>query len=160
VVANLNANYLGGLSATDVQPTGGDGFTPYNTSIPLSTSPATVVASTGPLPAGTYYVTATALMFLGGGGEGNCYITTGSKPAGILATGGGYGSQQQAAETVAVSVTAGDNLQESCVANPAVGPASAGYAGITAIRILSSSGTTPATTGLRASLPKPTRQGR
>lgn len=38
MVANLNANYLGGLSASDLQPTGGDGFTLGNNT-PISTSP-------------------------------------------------------------------------------------------------------------------------
>jgi hypothetical protein len=159
LVPNLNANYLGGLSAADLQPTGGDGFTPYNSSIPLGPlgSP-TMVASTGALPAGTYYVTATALMQLpGGGGQGTCFLTTGSNPAGILATGGGSGFQQQAAETVAASVTAGDTLQESCETNDPNPGAVSVYAGITAIRILSSSGTTPATAGSRAPHHRPMR---
>jgi hypothetical protein len=151
LVPNLNANYLGGLSALDLQPTGGDGFTPSNTSISLDPAGSHVmVASTGALPAGTYYVTATALMSLPGGGEGTCWISTGSNPAGILATGGGSGSQQQAAETVAALVTAGDTLQESCETNDSNSGSVSLYAGITAIRILSSSGTTPATTGSRA----------
>lgn len=157
MVANLNANYLGGLSASDLQPTGGDGFT--NTSIslgPLGT--LTVVASTGALPAGTYYVTATAFMQLPGGGDGTCYITTGSKPDTLLATGGGSGPQQEAAETVAVSVTAGDTLQESCATNDSTPGSVSLYAGITAIRILSSSGTTPAMTGARVPRPRPTQQ--
>jgi hypothetical protein len=38
MVANLNANYLGGLSASDIQATGGDGFTLGNNAS-ISTSP-------------------------------------------------------------------------------------------------------------------------
>ena len=145
----------------DVQPTGGDGFTPYNTSIPLPSGILTKVASTGALPAGTYYVTATALMFLPGGGEGLCYVTTGSNPTGFLATGGSDNtSMQQAAETVAVSVTAGDTLQEWCETGDQSGTPTSLYAGITAIRILSSSGTSPATAGARASHHRPARHGR
>jgi hypothetical protein len=159
LVANLNANYLGGLGASDLQPTGGDGFTSPNTSIQLSTSP-TLVATTGALPAGTYYVTATAFLGLDGAQEGYCYIAKGSNTSGELSFGGGSSGLTQAAETVAASVTAGDTLQERCYVNLPVANASAGPAGITAIRILSSSGTTPATTGLRASLPEPTLQGR
>jgi hypothetical protein len=147
LVPNLNANYLGGLSASDVQPTGGDGFTAPGTDTPLSAA-NTVVASTGPLPAGTYYATATAFLNTPGGGETLCWITTGSNPTQALATGGmSNTSLQQAAETVAVSVAAGDTLEEWCTVRTDGGPGSAYDAGITAIRILSSSGTTPATTG-------------
>jgi hypothetical protein len=160
LVANLNANYLGGLSASDLQPTGGDGFTAPGTDTPLPFDSSTMVASTGTLPAGTYYATATAFMDLPGGGEGTCWIITGSNPAAALATGGGSGSQQQAAETVAVSVTAGDTLQEWCLVDTvSEGSGSASDAGITAIRILSSSGTTPATTRTRAPHYKPMRHG-
>ena len=154
MVANLNANYLGGLSATDVQPTGGDGFTSVNNVTALGSS-AVVVASTGTLPAGTYYVTATALVS-SSSGEVYCYIAKGSNPSGLLSFSTGPSQPSfQAAATVAASVTAGDTLQELCDAPG--GSGSADYSAITAIRILSSSGTTPATTGARAPLPKPTR---
>lgn len=65
----------------------------------------------------------------------------------------------QAAETVAASVTAGDSLQEWCYVNASAPNPTAADAGITAIRVLSSSGTTPATTGVRAPLPMPMRHG-
>jgi hypothetical protein len=64
MVANPNASYLGGLSAAGVQLTG-DGFT--SSSIPFGPlGSATMVTSTGKLPAATYHVTATALMSLPG----------------------------------------------------------------------------------------------
>ena len=157
MVANLNANYLGGLSATDVQSTGGAGFTPPGTRIPLPAGPATLVASTGALAAGTYYVTATAFLSLTAGAEGTCVVRTASNPNENLATGGSTGLQAQAAETVAVSVTAGDSLQEWCGSTVTNGSAGAAYAGITAIRILSSSGTTPAATGAQVSHHRPVR---
>ena len=161
MVANLNANYLGGLSASDLQPTGGDGFTAPGTDTPLSGTP-TMVASTGPLPPGTYYVTATAFLFLG---QGNttptyCYIAKGSNPSpgGALSYGGGAATYVQAAETAAAAVTAGDTLQEWCYINASGSSnANANNAGITAIRILSSTGTTPATTGAQATHHGPTR---
>lgn len=160
MVANLNANYLGGLSAVDLQPTGGDGFISPGTDTPLSGSP-TVVASTGALTAGTYYVTATALIDGVGGAESTCWITTGSNPTQALATGGGsYGAQQQAAETVAAFVAAHDTLQEWCEGiTGGAGQATAYDAGIIAIRILLSSGTPPAAVGARAPHHRPTRHG-
>jgi hypothetical protein len=158
LVPKLNANYLGGLSASDLQSTGSEGFTAPGTDTPLPFGSSTVVASTGALLAGTYYVTATALIDLPGGGEGTCWITTGSNPAQAVATGGGSGSQEQAAETLAVSVAAGDTLQEWCTVDTGnEGSGDASDAGITAIRILSSSGTTPATTRARAPHHKPMR---
>jgi hypothetical protein len=157
LVANLNANYLGGLSAANLQPTGGDGFTPPGTRIPLPAGPATLVASTGALTTGTYYVTATAFLSLTAGAEGTCVVRTASNPNENLAIGGSSGALAQAAETVAVSVTAGDILQEWCGSTVTNGSAGADYAGITAIRILSSSGTTPAATGARASHHSPVR---
>lgn len=48
MVKNLNAQYLGGLTATGLAETGGEGFTAPNTRAPIS-STATIVASTGPL---------------------------------------------------------------------------------------------------------------
>jgi hypothetical protein len=160
MVANLNANYLGGLNASDLQPTGGDGFTSPSASIPISNTP-TLVASTGALPAGTYYVTATAFLSTDGANFGYCYIAKGSNPSGELSFGGGGPAGEiQAAETVAASVTAGDTLQEWCYVNQGGGPnATAGPAGITAVRILSSSGTTPATTEARTPHHRPMRHG-
>jgi hypothetical protein len=160
MVANLNANYLGGLSAADLQPTGGDGFTLPGTSTPISTSP-TQVASTGVLPSGTYYVTATAFLALDGAPIGYCYIAKSSNPgtSGALSYGGGTTGLTQAAETVAASVAAGDTLQEWCYTEASAPNPTAYDAGITAIRILSSSGTTPATTGARAPLPRSMRHG-
>jgi len=121
-----------------------------------------MVASTGPLPPGTYYVTATAFLFLG---QGNttptyCYIAKGSNPSpgGALSYGGGAATYVQAAETAAAAVTAGDTLQEWCYINASGSSnANANNAGITAIRILSSTGTTPATTGAQATHHGPTR---
>lgn len=158
LVPNLNANYLGGQSASDLQPTGGDGFTSVSNVTPIGNSPA-VVAATGALPAGTYYVTATALVT--SSWPVYCYIAKGSSPQGQLAFSTGVQQTSfQAAMTVAASVTAGDTLQELCYTPVSGQSASAGYSGITAIRILSSStGTTPATTGARTPHHRSMRHG-
>ncbi len=144
MVPHLNANYLGGLSASDLQPTGGDGFTSVDNVTRISDSP-TVIVTTGALPAGTYYVTATALVT--SSFPVYCYIAKGSDPQGQLSFSDDTGNQSvfQTAMTVAASVTAGDTLQELCYVPVSGESASAGYSAITAIRVLSSStGTTPA----------------
>jgi hypothetical protein len=148
LVAGLNSQYLGGMTAPQVA-TGGDGFTLNGTNTPLVTA-ETLVASTGALPAGTYYVTATAMLFIGGGDQyGFCDAIKGSDGT-IIGRGGGSvlsgGNFLQAATTAAVSVTAGDKLQEWCWAGGNNG-STAYNAGITAIRVLSSSGTAPLRAG-------------
>ncbi len=143
MVKNLNADYLGGLSSAQLKATGGDGI--RSTSITIGPTQVKV-AATGALPAGTYYVTATAWVdLLAGDNYGLCYIARGSAPFAQLATGGGNspGGHLQAAETLAVAVKAGDSLQEWCYAGGSNGSVVIN-AGITAIRILSSSGTPPA----------------
>jgi len=144
MVSNLNAQYVSGLGAASLQATGGDGFTPPGTNTHFS-SP-TVVAKTGPLPAGTYYVTATALLVVNSGNNaGLCYIAKASSPNSTISLGGGNQTGYvQAAETAAVSVAAGDALQEWCYSHSYVSGPFATDAGITAIRVLSSSGTPPA----------------
>ena len=142
-VPSLNASEVGGLSSSKLVA-GGDGFTATATDTPIS-STYTKIAGTGALAAGTYYVTGTALLAVATGDiEGYCYIAKGSATGTALSYGGA--EQEgfiQAAETLAVSVTAGDTLQEWCGTDSTNG--SVAYnAGITAIRVLSSSGTTPA----------------
>jgi hypothetical protein len=61
VVRNLNAAYVGGLSAGSLQATGGDGFTRPGTGTPIGITTERIVGM-GPLPVGTYYVTGTALL--------------------------------------------------------------------------------------------------
>lgn len=145
MVKNLNAQYVGGLSAASLQVTGGDGFTPRGADTPFLSY--TKIAATGPLPAGTYYVTATALLNVNSSDHaGFCYIAKASNPGGVISIGGGEQiGYVQAAETAAVSVAAGDALQEWCYADGTVSGSYAFNAGITAIRVLSSSGTPPAT---------------
>ncbi len=104
------------------------------------------VAATGKLPAGTYYVTATAWVDLAAGDSyGLCYLAKGSAPFVQLTTGGGNspGGHLQAAETLAVAVKAGDSLQEWCYSGGSNGSVVINAA-ITAIRIQTSSGTPPA----------------
>jgi hypothetical protein len=144
-VPGLNASEVGGLTSSKLVA-GGDGFTKPGTNTPISSTGAgTEVASTGALAAGTYYVTATVLLDVAAGDvEGLCYMARGSALGTSLSTGGAsHEGIVQAAETVAVSVTAGDTLQEWCLTGGTHGTV-AYNAGITAVRVLSSSGTTPA----------------
>jgi hypothetical protein len=144
MVKNLNAEFLGGLTGPQLQATGGDGFTGPGTHIPLTGS-GTVVASTGPLPAGTYYVIATAFLIVAAGDQqAFCEIIRGSEPSLALMEGGEqHEGFVQAAETAVVSVSAGDKLQELCFTSGSHGSETQDE-GIVAIRIRSSSGTPPA----------------
>ena len=139
LVKNLNAQYLGGLTATGLAVTGGEGFTPPATNTPISMTANDVVASTGKLPAGTYYVTATATLQVQNGDMGaDCAIEKGSAPATPITVGGGPQGNYSVAETAAVTVAAGDTLLEKCVTFGNNG--SVAYdAGVLAIRVLSSS---------------------
>jgi hypothetical protein len=140
LVQNLNAQYVGGLSAGSLKATGGIGVTSINANIHIS-SDFSVVASTGRLPTGLYYVTATALVDVAAGGGGAFCIITDSAGKALSYGGASQENFMQAAETALVFVAAGGVVQERCntVQNTAT---SAVYdAGIAAIRVLSSSGT-------------------
>jgi hypothetical protein len=139
MVKNLNAQYLGGLTATGLAVTGGEGFTAPATNTAINSTGA-VVASTGKLRAGTYYVTATALLFIVSGDSfGTCGIVLASAPGTAINNGStGQEGEFTVAETAAVTVTAGDSLQELCFTGSTNG-SFADDAGIIAIRVLSSS---------------------
>ena len=139
MVKNLNAQYLGGLTAAGLAVTGGEGITPPGTNAAIS-SAAAAVASTGKLPAGTYYVTATALLIVATGDSfGLCYLAKGSAPGVQLNVGGApQEGEFAAAETAVVAVTAGDTLAEVCYTG-AMNGSFANDAGIIATRVLSSS---------------------
>ena len=139
MVKNLNAHYLGGLTATGLAVTGGEGFTRNNTDTGISAN-QTVVASTGKLPAGTYYVSASATLTVAtGDGFGFCWIAQGSAPGTALNLGAASQEGEFAvAEAAAVPMTAGDTLQELCETNGANGSVAVD-AGIIAIRVLASS---------------------
>jgi len=134
LVGGLNAQYLGGLTGQDLA-TGGHGAT-TNTTIPL-TNTAQEIVSTGSLPAGLYYATATALMNItASGNAGNCWLIQGSGASAVANGTSGVGTGE-AVETAAVNVTAGDNLQEWCFGASDTGSVVL-EAEITAIRVLSS----------------------
>ncbi|HEY2505107.1 MAG TPA: hypothetical protein VGI58_01205 [Streptosporangiaceae bacterium] len=145
LVGNLNANYVGGLSAGSLKVTGGDGFTDPNADVALGHDNFTAITSTGRLPAGTYYVTATALISLTSGDTGaSCQVIKDGLGQ-FVASGGSSGSGfVQAVETGVVQLGASGVLTEACIAS---GSGSSGTevidAGITAVRILSSSGAKP-----------------
>jgi hypothetical protein len=147
MVKNLNAQYLGGLSAASLKPTGGDGFN--GTSITIPSTAYARVATTGPLPAGTYFATATAQVHVQAGDSGAlCLLTLSNDTDHPLQEGGETGGPfVQAAETVAVAVPAKDTVQEWCTVQGSNNASVLQLAGITAIRVLSASGTKPASAG-------------
>jgi hypothetical protein len=131
-VNRLNAQYVGGKSTAELQATGGIGIAADGGDIALPIGVETTVASTGPLPDGTYYVSATASLWSGGDSVW-CEVTSGPQ-----ASGGGSGvGYIQAAETGLVTVPAKGIVSEACAGT---GPGQkAVNAGIMAIRIDSSS---------------------
>jgi hypothetical protein len=147
LVKNLNAQFTGGLSSGQLQATGGDGFTQPGTNTPVNdTGP--LVAGTGNLPAGIYYVTATAdLIVQEADGGADCFISKGSAALSGVSQGNiGQPGIFTLTETAAVRIKANDTLQEHCVTGGNNGSVAID-AGITAVRIGSSHGTPPARTG-------------
>jgi hypothetical protein len=137
-VNRLNAQYVGGQSAKQLQATGGVGLTAPAVNIPLPTETTVAVAATGALAAGTYYVSATAMLYVDGTSPVYCRVN--GAPTNW---GGGSGANFiQAAETTEVTVPGNTVLAEVCYA---YGTNQDAYdAAITAIRITSSSaGTAP-----------------
>jgi hypothetical protein len=145
-VKNLNAEYVGGLSAGSLRMAGGDGFTGPNADIALSHDTFTGVAATGSLPAGIYYVHASALVDLTAGDTaGFCSLQENGSDLTDFSDGGGNGENYvQAVESAVIKLKSAGFIQESCIAD---GSGSAGTevinAGLIAIRILASSGTPP-----------------
>lgn len=142
-VNNLNAQYLGGKTAAQLQTNAGAGITLPNEKILLSSSDEEV-ASTGPLSAGTYVVEATALI-AALGDPAFCYVSDAADADNFntaLSYGGGTSTGYvQAAETVVVTVPANATTSEWCYGSTGQ---SASNAGITAIRVASVSwGTEP-----------------
>jgi hypothetical protein len=145
MVRNLNTQYVGGLRASSVEFTGGDGIAAPNADVALEHNTNVQVAGTGPLPAGTYYVTATALIDLTTGDfAGQCSIFRDHGFAGVA--GGGDGTSfVQAAESLTIQLNSEDTLQEDCDVSGTGDGSEAIDGSITAIRILASSGTRPST---------------
>lgn len=144
VVHNLNAQFVGGMSAPSLKITGSTG----NTLGDVFSLALTPIATTAPLNAGTYYVTATTEVNAAAADtELMCILTKNKDTTHVFAQGGSNGSgEMQAAETVAIAVQQGDTLQQQCLL---VGPDSTSQvdAGITAIKIAVSTGAQPATVG-------------
>ena len=132
-VHRLNAQYVGGKSAGQLQSQGGVGMTSPPVKIKLPVGATTNVVSTGALPAGTYYVTATALLYAGGTNTVYCRILS----APTVWGGGGGAGYIQAAETAVVTVPANTVLTEACYSYAA--GQFVNSSAITAIRIDSSS---------------------
>jgi hypothetical protein len=142
MVSNLNAQLVGGLNAASLKLSGGEGFVPPNADIQLNGDEVLPVTGTGRLPAGTYYVTATALIDLTTGDTGaTCFIEKDNDINAQYSLGGASGSNfVQVAGTVAVLLKKGDTMHETCIVDGSNSGSEAIDAGITAIRVLSSSG--------------------
>jgi hypothetical protein len=67
MVRNLNARYVGGLSAASLKLAGGYGYSPPKADIAMAHNSGRAVAETGRLAAGTYCVVAAALLDLSPG---------------------------------------------------------------------------------------------
>lgn len=94
-----------------------------------------MVASTGKLPAGIYYVSATAYLSVAPGDvTAACWIAKASAPNDQFSLGVGLAGDYTVAETAAMNVSAGGTLQETCDTG---GSGSVAVdAGIIAIRVL------------------------
>jgi hypothetical protein len=139
MVRNLNAQYVGGLSASALESTGGSGVDTDSVSIPADAY--SLVATTKPLAAGTYYVTATAEVNVEAGNSGAlCLLTVNNDTDAPLQVGAETGNSfVQTAETVGVTVRAKDTLEEWCSVQGTGNASQLRTAAITAIRVLSSS---------------------
>jgi hypothetical protein len=136
MVRNLNSQYVGGLSAASLKLAGGSGYSPPNADIQLAHNSGRVVAETGRLPAGTYYVMAAALIDLSPGDFlGECAIYDPGFAGGEI--GGSEGSGYvQAAENTTVRLTASASIEEECYVSGTGDGSEAIDGGITAIRIV------------------------
>jgi hypothetical protein len=145
VIPNLDAQFAGGFTGNQMANFGGDGFTTTQTTFNV----LTMATETDPLPAGTYYVTATAWLDMPpDDGGGTCWIAKGSDPSTAI----NLGSEDRTgeitlAETAVASMTLNDTLQEWCETS-GTSNAVLASAGITAIRIAFSLGTPPARAGI------------
>jgi hypothetical protein len=144
-VRDLNAQYLGGLTAASLRLTGGDGFTMPNADIALSHDLYTGVARTGSLAAGIYYARGSALIDLTvGDTAGFCSIQENGSDLTDFGDGGGDGENYvQAAETAVIRLKSPGYIQESCIAVGTGSGTEVINAGLVAIRIVSSTGTPP-----------------
>jgi hypothetical protein len=136
MVKNLNANFVGGLNATNLKSSGGDDFTRVDASLMIPALASVIAAETGKLAAGTYYVSATAMFSLAAGNTGGiCQIIRANNMNHALSEGGANGSGfVEAAETVAVKVKNNERLAEKCFVQGTGGNSTIFDAGITAIR--------------------------
>jgi len=141
-VGNLNAQYVDGKTAAQLQSNGGAGMTTTDEGALLGPDQIKIV-STGPLPAGTYALSATAFIDAAGD-QAICYLTVaadGANPNLALNYGGGIGTIAQAAETAVATVPAKATASEWCYGSTGQ---SVQDAAITAVRLDSVSwGTEP-----------------
>jgi hypothetical protein len=142
LIKKLNAQYLSGFAAGKLMVVGGEMYTPPATNTPINTT-GKLIVTTGPLPAGTYYVNATAELNLDPNDvDAHCWIAKGSNPGepGINIGGGDQppdGGEIQAAEIAPVTIAAGDSIGEWCRSS-GNNFSIVDDAGISAIRVIAS----------------------
>lgn len=148
MVSNLNAQFVGGLSAAAAEATGGVGFVRPGSDISLSGDVFSKVASTGELPAGVYYVNATAMIAVNPQDTGAfCQIQESGKES-VFDQGGANGlAFVQAFESAAIRLASPASLQEWCITDGSVLGTEAIDAGITAVRVLAFHGMPPQVNG-------------
>ena len=156
MITNLNAELVGGLHAADLETTGSAGGAFPGIGSPINAS-FEVVASTGRLPAGTYYVVATAEMEVAPGDLGGfCFIET-NDFQGAIREGGDNGSGTvQAAEATAWAISGGDFFEEVCGTGGFNG-STLDDAGVVAIRVPASLASRRTGAPRKATLPGPAR---
>jgi hypothetical protein len=138
MVTNLNAQYVGGLTASALGTSGSDTFTTpgTDTAVPSDADgeSSTVVLRTAKLPKGTYYVTETALLHLAYGDTGGfCDVLLSGQA--WQARGESQGtSWMQSAATVVVQVTTPDSLVLQCGTIGSVSGSYADDASLTVVR--------------------------
>jgi hypothetical protein len=119
-VKHLNASLLGGQSARQLAVVGSAVQSKTNdaspgTALSIDSSAATLVARTGHLARGTYFVSASALLHATSADGGFCFVARDSDGADALEYGGaGTAGYLQAAETVVAKVKASQTLGEYC----------------------------------------------
>jgi hypothetical protein len=136
-VAQLNASMVGGQTAAQLSA-GSGAATVAALGAPLSSSgfTPTSVSATAALNAGTYYVSASALLQAATATGAFCYIAiTASAPVPLQIGGNYMEGLETATETLPVTVTKGQSITDYCYDNGNSTGSNVFNAGIIAIRI-------------------------
>ena len=136
-VRHLNASLLGGLSASQLSSGSAKATAPeVGSAIGTSEATATLVISTAPLRAGTYYVNAVAVLDAATNQGAFCFVAVKTTtPTGLQFGGNFVQGLETATEALPVVVHAGGAVAEYCYDNASNVGSSLFSAGITAIKV-------------------------